>query len=74
MSAKQLYHFCLSYKINGEIFLERIDGINLRHAKEKLTFKHPEATDLTDWTNEREADIRHYIKKNSIAFSSHFTD
>lgn len=74
MLAKRLYFFCLSYKVNGKIFLERIDGINLRHAKDKIVFKYPEATDLMDWTNEREDDIKRYIIKNSPTVTSLFTD
>jgi len=73
MLVRQLYHFCLSYKINGKIFFEHVDGINLRHAKDKVIFKYPEATDLMDWTNEKEEDIKDYLKKQAGAISSSAT-
>ena len=70
MPSRQLFNFRLTYKVNGEIFLESIEGINLRHAKEKITFKYPEATDLMDWTNEKEDDISAYIKKSALRVNS----
>jgi len=63
MLDKNLYNFYLSYRLNGVINLEWIEGINLRHAKDKILFKNPEATDLMDWTNERKEDLDAYIKK-----------
>lgn len=63
MLDRQLYKFYISYRINGDVHLEWIEGINLRHAKEKIEMKHGEASDLMDWTNEKEEDLRSYLEK-----------
>ena len=63
MLDRQLYKFYISYRINGDVHLEWIEGINLRHAKEKIEMKHGEASDLMDWTNEKEEDLRSYLAK-----------
>ena len=63
MFDRQFHKFKISYKLNGEVCLEWIEGINLRHAKEKIEMKHEDATDLMDWTNEKEEDLRNYLEK-----------
>lgn len=63
MLDRQLHKFYISYKIDGEVCLEWIEGINLRHAKDKIELKHEDASDLMDWTNEKEADIQAYLAK-----------
>ena len=63
MLDKNLYKFYLSYRLNGKIHLEWIEGINLRHAKDKILFKVPDASDLMDWTNERKEDLDAYLHK-----------
>ena len=39
MLDRQLHKFYISYKLNGEVHLEWVEGINLRHAKEKIEMK-----------------------------------
>ncbi len=63
MLDKNLYNFYLSYRLNGKIHLEWVEGINLRHAKDKILFKVPDASDLMDWTNERKEDLEAYLRK-----------
>jgi hypothetical protein len=74
MSANHLYQFRISYRINGTVHLNRIEGINLRHAKEKIAMKYPDATDLMDWTNEKDAELKHFLRKSRMAvrkFTAH---
>ena len=66
MLDRQLYKFYISYRINGDVHLEWIEGINLRHAKERIEMMHGEATDLMDWTNEKEEDLRAYLAKIEV--------
>ena len=63
MLDRQLHKFYISYRIDGEVHLEWVEGINLRHAKEKIEMQHQEASDLMDWTNEKEEDLRRYLTK-----------
>ena len=63
MLDRQLHKFYISYRLDGKVHLEWIEGINLRHAKEKIELKHPEASDLMDWTNEKKSDLQHYLDK-----------
>lgn len=63
MLDRQLHKFYISYRLDGEVHLEWTDGINLRHAKEKIEMRHAEASDLMDWTNENEEDLRKYLTK-----------
>jgi hypothetical protein len=63
MLDRQLHRFYISYKLDGNVHLEWIEGINLRHAKEKIEMKHEDATDLMDWTNETREDLDAYLKK-----------
>ena len=63
MLDRQLHKFYISYRINGEVHLEWIEGINLRHAKERIEMMHEEASDLMDWTNEKEEDLQLYLSK-----------
>lgn len=63
MLDRQLHKFYISYRINGEVHLEWIEGINLRHAKDKIEMNHAEASDLMDWTNEKKEDINIYLDK-----------
>ena len=63
MLDRQLHKFYISYKLNGAVHLEWVEGINLRHAKERIELKHEDATDLMDWTNETKEDIDAYVKK-----------
>lgn len=63
MLDRQLHKFYISYKLNGEVHLEWIEGINLRHAKEKIEMLHEDASDLMDWTNEKEEDLKAYLSK-----------
>ncbi len=64
MLDRQLHKFYLSYRLNGEIQLEWIEGINLRHAKDKVEMKHEDASDLMDWTNEKEEDVKTFLAKS----------
>jgi len=66
MLDRQLHKFYISYKVNGEVHLEWIEGINLRHAKEKIELLHAEASDLMDWTNEKEEDLQAYLSRNGL--------
>lgn len=63
MLDRQLHKFYISYRLDGEVHLEWIEGINLRHAKEKIEMQNNEASDLMDWTNENEEDLRKYLVK-----------
>jgi hypothetical protein len=63
MLERQLHKFYISYKLNGEVHLEWVEGINLRHAKEKIELRHEDASDLMDWTNEKEEDLQAYFAK-----------
>ena len=63
MLDRQLFKFYISYRLNGEVHLEWIEGINLRHAKEKIEMKKGEASDLMDWTHEKEEDLNIYLSK-----------
>lgn len=63
MLDRQLHKFYISYKLDGKIHFEWVEGINLRHAKERIEMKHEDATDLMDWTNESKEDIDAYMKK-----------
>ena len=63
MLDKNLYKFYISYRINGQIHLEWVEGINLRHAKDKILFKLQDASDLMDWTNEKKEDLEKYLDK-----------
>ena len=63
MLDRQLHKFYISYRINGEVHLEWVDGINLRHAKERIEMLHEEASDLMDWKNEKEEDLQLYFSK-----------
>jgi len=71
MLDRQLHKFYISYKINGVVRLEWIEGINLRHAKERIEMMHEDATDLTDWTNEKEVDLNSYLHKIEEAKRKH---
>lgn len=64
MLDRHLFKFNLSYSLNGEIQLEWIEGINLRHAKDKVAMKHEDASDLMDWTNEKEEDLNAFLEKS----------
>ena len=63
MLDRQLHKFYISYRLDGEVHLEWVEGINLRHAKERIEMRHTEASDLMDWTNEKEEDLRVYLQK-----------
>ena len=63
MLDRQLHKFYISYRLDGEVHLEWVEGINLRHAKERIEMRHTEASDLMDWTNEKEEDLRDYLQK-----------
>jgi hypothetical protein len=63
MLDRQLHKFYISYKLNGDVYLEWVEGINLRHAKERIEMKHEDATDLMDWTNEAKEDLEAYMHK-----------
>lgn len=63
MLDRQLHKFYISYRLDGEVHLEWIEGINLRHAKERIELRHTEASDLMDWTNEKEEDLKKYLVK-----------
>jgi hypothetical protein len=64
MLDRKLHKFYLSYKLNGKIDTLWIDGINLRHAKDKLLMKYPESTDIMDWTYENPEDLEKYKAKH----------
>ena len=66
MLDRQLHKFYISYRLNGEVHLEWIEGINLRHAKEKIEMLYEDASDLMDWTNEKEEDLQVYLSKIEI--------
>jgi hypothetical protein len=63
MLDRKLHRFYLSYKVGGNIEAEWIEGINLRHAKDKLQGKFPEATDIMDWTYEKPEAFEKYRNK-----------
>jgi hypothetical protein len=63
MLDRQLHKFYISYKLEGTVHLEWVEGINLRHAKERIEMMHEDATDLMDWTNETKEDLDAYMKK-----------
>lgn len=63
MLDRQLHKFYISYRLEGEVHLEWAEGINLRHAKEKIEMRHSDASDLMDWTNEKEEDLKTYLSK-----------
>lgn len=63
MLDRQLHKFYISYRLDGELHLEWIEGINLRHAKERIEMRHTEASDLMDWTNENKEDLKKYLIK-----------
>lgn len=65
MLDRELYKFYISYKLNGEVHLEWIEGINLRHAKEKIEMKYGDSSDLMDWTNEKKEDLEAYLNKRN---------
>ena len=41
MLDRQLHKFYISYRLDGKVHLEWIEGINLRHAKEKIEVYPP---------------------------------
>ena len=63
MLDRKLHKFYLSFKTSTDIELVWVEGINLRHAKEKLLMKYPEATDVMDWTYEKPEDLDQYKAK-----------
>ena len=63
MLDRQLHKFYISYRLGEDVHLEWIEGINLRHAKEKIEMLHEDASDLMDWTNEKEEDLQAYLSK-----------
>jgi len=63
MLDRQLHKFYISYRLVGEVHLEWIEGINLRHAKERIEMRHEDASDLMDWTNEKKEDLHNYLTK-----------
>ena len=65
-----MHKFLLSFKLNGEVRTTWVEGINLRHAKDKLVYEHEDATDVIDWTDESEADINQYIQKENAKSQS----
>jgi len=66
MLDRQLHKFHISYRLDGDVHLEWVEGINLRHAKEKIELKFGEATDLMDWTNEKKEDLETYLAKRNV--------
>ena len=71
MEEKRLHKFYLSYKIDREVITAWVEGMNLRHAKEKLELMYPEASDIMDWTYESKEDLQAYIDKchkNNLKF------
>lgn len=64
MLDRQLHRFYLSFKLEGVLQFQWEEGINLRHAKEKLLMRNSEASDLMDWTNEKQEDIEQYIERH----------
>lgn len=63
MLDRELHKFYISYRVEGEVQLEWIEGINLRHAKDKIELQHEDATDIMDWTHEKEEDLKTYLAK-----------
>lgn len=66
MLDRQLHKFYISYKLKGKVHLEWVEGINLRHAKDKIEMKSGEGTDLMDWTNEKKEDLEAYLTKTKV--------
>jgi hypothetical protein len=64
MLDRQLHRFYLSFKLEGVLQFQWEEGINLRHAKEKLLMRNSEASDLMDWTSEKQEDIEQYIERH----------
>ena len=67
----KLHRFFLSYKIDGEVHTGWFQGVHIRFAKDQLLFKHPEATDIMDWTHERDEDLRGYLQKQNAKQLDH---
>jgi hypothetical protein len=65
MHSIQMHEFFLSYKIDGILHTGLFSGISLRDAKDKLMFKHSEATDIMDWTYEKSEDLDNYISRQN---------
>ena len=63
MLDRKLHTFYLSFKVDGDVKLEWVEGINLRHAKDKIELKYEQATDIMDWTHERKEDLQIYLNK-----------
>jgi hypothetical protein len=63
MLDRKLHRFYLSYMSNGNIEADWFEGINLRHAKEKLQMKYPDSTDIIDWTFEKPEAFEKYRAK-----------
>ncbi len=59
------HRFFLTYKIDGEVHTGWFQGVHIRFAKDQLLFKYPEATDIMDWTYERDEDLQGYLKKQN---------
>ena len=62
MFERRLHKFYLSFRNEGEIETICIEGISLRYVCEKLRLLYPEATDIRDWTHNRDA-LDHYLQK-----------
>ena len=61
----KIHRFYLSFKLNGEVHTGWYEGITIRYAKDQLLFKHPECTDVMDWTYEKTEDLGDYLRKQN---------
>ncbi|MDQ3535740.1 MAG: hypothetical protein M3421_08965 [Bacteroidota bacterium] len=61
----KMHEFFLSFKVDGVLQTGLFTGISLRHAKDKLLFKHSEATDIMDWTYESAEEMDNYISRQN---------
>ncbi|MDQ3395749.1 MAG: hypothetical protein M3512_16805 [Bacteroidota bacterium] len=65
MQSIEMHEFFLSFKVDGALQTGLFSGISLRHAKDKLLFKHAEATDIMDWTMESAEELENYINRQN---------
>ena len=67
MIDKKLHNFYLSFKVIGQLHVEWVNGLTLRHAKERLLMQYGDATDVMDWTHESAHDFQQYIDKMKLS-------
>ncbi|WP_053404202.1 hypothetical protein [Persicobacter sp. CCB-QB2] len=63
MHHRRLHKFYLSFKVEREVRTVWVEGLNLRHAKDRLAMTEPEAIDIIDWTSESPEKLENYLSK-----------